>query len=99
MTESTWRRSRKKPETSWAAEVVGPYEARGMGTDKMELPLKFERQLRAVSAKLFLKAVLEGDGAVEDQMAGGGVAVIQAEVALAHELEAGGILASLGHRE
>ena len=47
----------------------------------------------------FPEAVLEGDGAVEDQMAGGGVAVIETEIALAHELEALGVLAVLRHRD
>ena len=37
---------------------------------------------------LFLKAVLQGHGAVEDKVAGGGVLVVHGEIAGAEELEA-----------
>lgn len=46
---------------------------------------------------LLFEAVLEGDGAVEDQMAGLCVAVIKAEVALTHELQTSGVLTLFGH--
>ena len=48
---------------------------------------------------LLLEAVLQRDRAVEDKMLRSRVAVVEAEVALTHELEALGVLALFGHRQ
>ena len=62
--------------------------------------MEHRREARFLPVLLYIllfEAVLEGDGAVEDQMAGLSVAVIKAEVALTHELQAGGVLTLFGH--
>ena len=48
---------------------------------------------------LLLEAVLQRDRAVEDKMLRSRVAVVEAKVALTHELEALGVLALFGHRQ